>query len=111
VRQARATAAASNRRFEEVVAEWVERGSGEQPVESLPDVELLAASDSQLAESLQTELSILLARNRETTLIPADRSRLDELLNLYRRGLIFKARATKEAVSRGLKSRLGDHAA
>jgi hypothetical protein len=111
VRQARALAAATNRRFEDAVAEWIGRAVAEPPVESLTDADLLAVCDSRLPESAQEELSDLLARNREGGLVPADRGRLDDPLAAYRRGLALKARAVKEAVTRGLKPRLGDHAA
>lgn len=111
VRQARAVAASTNRRFEDVVAEWIERAIAEPPVESLPDAELLAACDRTLPDAVQDELSHLLAANREGALSAPERERLDSLLTAYRRGLVFKARALKEAVSRGLKHPLGDHAA
>jgi hypothetical protein len=111
VRQARALAAATNRRLEDAVAEWIERAVADPPVEALPEAELLSLCDSRLADPLQDELSDLLARNREGGLAPAARGRLDELLAAYRRGLVLKARAVKEAVARGLKPRLGDHAA
>jgi hypothetical protein len=111
VRQARALAAASNRRLDDVLAELIERGIAESPVESLPDAELLAACDRQLPESEQGELSELLEKNRAETLSESDRARLDELLTAYRRGLVLKARAWKEAVARGLRPRPGDHAA
>src|SRR5581483_9397850 len=103
VRQARALAAATNRPFEQAVAEWIERAVAAPPVESLPDAELLSACDSRLPEPIQAELSDLLVRNREGALTPADRGRLDELLAAYRSGLVLKARAFKEAVARGLK--------
>jgi hypothetical protein len=110
-RQARAVAAATNRRLEDAVVEWIERAISDPPVESLSDADLLIACDSRLPEGLQDELSALLIRNREETLPGADRARLDDLLGAYRRGLVLKARAWKEAVARGLKPRLGDHAA
>ena len=111
VRQARALAAATNRPFDEAVADWIGRAVADPPVESLPDPDLLAVCDGQLPDAVQQELSDLLARHREGPLTPADRGRLDELLAVYRRGLVLKARAAKEAVARGLKPRLDDHAA
>jgi hypothetical protein len=111
VRQARALAAATNRPFDEAVADWIGRAVADPPVESLSDTHLLAVCDSQLPGAVQQELSDLLARNREGTIAAADRGRLDELLAAYRRGLVLKARAVKEAVTRGLKPRLDDHAA
>lgn len=98
LRQARALAASTNRRFE-------------PPVDSLPDADLLSACDSRLPDAAQGELSELLAENREGSLKAGGRERLDGLLAAYRRGLVIKARAMKEAVARGLKPRLGEHAA
>jgi hypothetical protein len=59
----------------------------------------------------QDALSELLARQREAPLDDAARERLDQLLAIYRRGLVLKARAWSEAVRRNLRPRLGDHAA
>ncbi len=103
VRQARELAAATNRPFEDAVAD--------PPVESLPDAQLLALCASRLPDAEQDELSELLARNREGELAPAARLRLDGLLAAYRRGLVIKGRAVKEAVSRGLTPRLDGDAA
>ena len=38
-------------------------------------------------------------------------ARLDELMGVYRQGLVLKARAIKEAVTRGLRPPLADDAA
>jgi hypothetical protein len=111
VRQARALAAAANRSLDDVLAELIERGMTGSPVETMPDSELLAACDQQLPEPDQQELSGLLAARQDGPLTPADGRRLDELLATYRRGLVLKARAWKEAVARGIKPRLGEHAA
>jgi hypothetical protein len=51
----------------------------------------------------QEELSRLLIGNREGLLPDAERERLEELMQVYRRGLIRKAQALKTAVTRGLK--------
>lgn len=111
VRQARALAAATNRPFEVAVADWIGRGVADAPVETLPDAEVLALCDSRLPDADQAELSHLLAGNREGTLAPADRGRLDALLGAYRRGLVLKARAVKEAAARGLAPRRDGDAA
>jgi hypothetical protein len=105
VRQARELAAATNRALEDAVADWIGRAVADPPVESLPDAHLLALCDSRLSDTEQDELSELLARNRENELTAADRPRLDGLLAAYRRGLIVKGRAVKEAMSRGLTPR------
>lgn len=111
VRQARELAAATNRPFEDAVADWIGRAIADPPVESLPDAQLLALCASRLPDAEQDELSDLLARNREGELSPADRPQLDGLLAAYRRGLVVKGRAAKEAVSRGLAPRLDGNAA
>ena len=102
MRQARAAAAASNRRLDDAVADWIGRAVADPPVERIPDDQLLALYGSRLADGEQDELSGLLGRNREGTLFAADRPGLDELMTAYRAGLVRKARAVKEAVSRGL---------
>ena len=111
VRQARALAAASGRRLDDAVAEWIGRAVAETPVEGLPDDQLLAVCDGQLPAADQDELSGLLADDREGRLSAEGRRRLDDLMAEYRRGLVVKARAVKEAVARGLKPRVaGDGA-
>ena len=83
----------------------------EPPVESLPDADLLALCDAELDESRQEELGSLLAELREGELSASQRLRLDELMGGYRRGLVLKARAIKEAVGRGLRASLGSYGA
>jgi hypothetical protein len=110
-RQARSLAAAANRRLEDAAVEWIARAVAEPPIEALPDAELLRWCDAQLDSARQTELSDLLAGHREGGLDEPARARLDELMADYRRGLVFKARAWKEAVARGLRPPPADHAA
>jgi hypothetical protein len=100
VRRARALAAATNRRFEDVVAEWIGRVVDDPPVESLPDEQILALCDARLPDAEQSELSELLARNKDGELADTDRGRLNQLMAAYRQGLVQKARAVKEAVAR-----------
>jgi hypothetical protein len=101
--RARAVAAQTHRRFEEVLVEWMDRAGTEPAVESLPDEELLALCDSQLDAGQQAELSELLDCNREGLLQEGQRQQLDELMRVYRRGLVRKAQALKTAVARGLR--------
>jgi hypothetical protein len=109
--QARALATATNRRLEDAVVEWIGRAVAEPGVESLPNDQLLALCDAALDAAQQDELSTLLSRHRESELEPQDRSRLDELMLDYRRGLVLKARAIHEAVRRRLKPPLANDAA
>lgn len=109
--RARAVALATNRRLEEVVAEWVGRGAAEPAVEFSSDEQLMAMCDASLPAAAQDELSNLLARNRESLLDAGARRRLDELMAYYRQGLLLKAKAWREAVARGIKPPLSDSAA
>jgi len=112
-RRAKAIAAASHRRLEDAVVEWIRRAVAEPDVKTLPDDEVLRLCDATLEPHDQEELSGLLADSRELGLDPAGQARLDELMALYRRGLVLKARAWEEAVTRGLRtpSNDADHAA
>ena len=107
----RARAVAGNRRLEEAVIEWIGRAVDNPPVESLPDAELIVLCDSELDDATQMELSALLDELREGTIPASVQPRLDELMSDYRRGLVLKARALKEAVARGLRPGLDGHAA
>ncbi len=101
-RDARAIATSTHRQMEDVLLEWMDRASANPPVESLPDDQVLALCKLQLNPAQQSELSDLLARNREGSLNASDQVRLDELLNEYRHGMVRKAQALKVAVDRGL---------
>ena len=109
--RARALAAACHRRLEEAVVDWIGRAVAEPPVETLSDEQLLALCGATLDSAQQDELSALLAQHREGLLTEDDRGRLDQLLAAYRHGLVLKAAALKEAVTRGLQPRLDDDAA
>lgn len=101
--RARETATRTHRRIEDVVIDWIERIAAEPPVEALPDDQVLALCDMQMKAEQQEELGDLLARNREQALSSAEQARLDELLRIYRRGLVRKAQAIQVAVERGLR--------
>ena len=83
--------------------------AAETPVEVMTDAEVLDLSQSHLADDEQTSLSDLLGR--QANLNGTEWEQLDSLLTAYRRGLVLKARAMKEAVGRGLIPRLDGHAA
>jgi hypothetical protein len=103
---ARAVAERTQRPFESVLVEWLDRTAEMLPIEQLPDDQVLALRDLQLGEEEQAELSELLARGREGELTSEDRVRLEALMRMYERGLLYKARALKVAVDRGLQPRL-----
>jgi hypothetical protein len=109
--RARALAAATNRRLEDAVVDWIGVAVAEPDVGSLSDESRLTLCKAMIEASQQEELSDLLARHREGELTESDRARLDGLISVYRSGLVRKARALKEAVARGLRPRLDDDAA
>lgn len=104
--RAKEIAILTNRRLEEVLVEWIDRASQELPVESLPDDWVLALCDMQMESEQQEALSELLESNRERQLNNEEANQLDELMQVYRSGLVRKARALKVAVERGLRPAL-----
>ncbi|MCI0553679.1 MAG: hypothetical protein L0287_22255 [Anaerolineae bacterium] len=106
VRQAMHAALKSQQRIEEVLARWLEKTVSEMPVDELPDEEVLALTELQLAPTQEASLSELLSRNREGTLDAEGRRKLDELMRIYEHGLLRKAQALRVAVQRGLREPL-----
>jgi hypothetical protein len=102
VRQAATVASQTQRRIEDVLAEWLESVVNELPVESLSDSEVIQLTQLQLSDDQQIALSELLERNRENSLDEHDRRYLDELMRAYEHGLLRKAQALRVAVHRGL---------
>jgi predicted transcriptional regulator len=105
-RRVKELAARTRRRPEDILVEWLDRAAAEFPVEALSDDEILSLCDAEMEVSDQAELSQLLVGNREGTLTEAERSRLDELMQRYRYGLVRKAQAWKVAIERGLRAAL-----
>jgi hypothetical protein len=105
-RSVKEVAARTHRRVEDVLVDWLDKAATELPVESLSDEEVLALCEKQLEADQQVELSFLLEKNREGQLERKEENRLDELMRLYRRGLVRKGQAWEIAVARGLKSSL-----
>ncbi len=104
--QVHKVAAVTQRRLEEVLLEWIEHAITEIPVELLPDDQVLAWCEMQMPPEQQEQLDTLLIRLREGQLNETERRKLDELMHIYRQGLVRKARAWKVAVERGLKAPL-----
>ncbi len=99
--QARAVASRTQRRFEDVLVDWLRHAGTEPPVESLPDDELLALCDAEMDETSQDELGELLDRNREGQMDEAGRGRLEELMRVYRRGTSILRQAGLEKSRKG----------
>ena len=104
VRHAAHVAAQTQRRIEEVLADWLERVITEIPVEELSDAEVLALTELQMTVAQQSLLSDLLARSREGILDTEGRRQLDTLMHIYEHGLLRKAQALRVAVQRGLRA-------
>jgi hypothetical protein len=103
LRTAAHAAEESQRRVEEVLADWLERAITEMPVETFSDEEILALTEQQLKSEDQDALSDLLVRSREGQLDAEGQDRLDALMGGYERGLLRKAQALRVAVQRGLR--------
>jgi len=88
------------------LTEWIEQSVTEFPVELLPDNDVLALCDLRMPAGQQEILDDLMIPNREGRLSKIERRQLDELMQIYRRGLVRKARAWKVAVERKLKAPL-----
>ncbi|MCY6493415.1 hypothetical protein [Leptolyngbya sp. GGD] len=104
--QVREVATLTQRPLEEVLLEWLTRGSAEPEISSLTDDQVLALCDSELSSQEQTQLSDLLGRQRENQLHEDEMQQLNQLLQRYRRGLVRKAEAWKVAVERDLRPAL-----
>lgn len=68
VRHAETVASQTQRRVEDVLAEWLESVVNEVPVEELSDSEVLGLTQLQLSDEQQAELSELLDRHCENSL-------------------------------------------
>jgi hypothetical protein len=101
--QAKQIASLTHRRLEDVLVEWIDRAVTDLPIESLPNDQILMLCDLQLEPQQQERLSDLLAQNQEGQLSPTETEQLDQLMKIYRQGLVRKARALKVAVEKGLR--------
>lgn len=99
---ARQVAKQTKRHLEDVLLDWLDRSTEDLPVDMLTDDQVLSLASSQLAADEQQELSNLLAMNREGALTATQQIRLDQLMRIYRHGLVRKAQAIQVAVERGL---------
>jgi hypothetical protein len=107
VRSARAVAARTHRRVEEVSVGWIDQAAADVPVDCLSDEEILGLCGMQMAGEDQKALNHPLACNREGQLDDTDRTRLDALMQMYRRGPLRKAQAWKVAAVCGLSAACG----
>jgi hypothetical protein len=103
MREVRAIAERTGQNLEDVLADWLGRMADELPVEALSDARVLELCDLQMTPEQQSQLSDLLAENREGQLDKSRYEQLDSLMHLYRAGMLRKAEALKVAVQRGLR--------
>jgi len=96
------TADQTQRSLAEVLLTWLDRAAEELPVSELSDEQILSLTKLQMDEASQSELSELLAQNREDSLGVSSRQRLDQLMCVYRYNLVRKAEAFKVATERRL---------
>jgi predicted transcriptional regulator len=95
-------AAFTGSRIEDILLELIDRASSELVIESLPDNQVLTLCNLQMENQQQELLTELLARQREGQLNDNENTQLDELMQIYRQGLVRKAKAVKVAVERGI---------
>jgi hypothetical protein len=104
VQLARDIAARTGRNVAAILSEWIDRSVAEVPIETLSDEQVLALSDQQMNEQDQTNLSQLLADQREGRLDKQGKAYLEKHMQTYRRGLVRKAQALNIAQSLWLLS-------
>jgi hypothetical protein len=108
LRRALEIAANSDRDLEHVLEEWIDRSADEIPMEAMSDREILALCNFEMNLVQTQELRHLLNADRAGNLSIDESTRMDELLQIYRRGIIRKARAMEVAKARGLLTRSAD---
>jgi predicted DNA-binding protein len=103
-RRVEAFAKRSGRSMGELLAETIELTLS--PLEESSDEDVLKATAVTMAEADDRRLSELLGLQRESALTQTDRAELTDLMGLYERMLLRKAKALQEAVRRGLRGPL-----
>lgn len=93
----------SHRDLEAVLEEWLQDYVDDLPIEQLSDREILSLCKFELNPMYQHELRYLLYHHQQDTLTVTQGTRLDQLLRVYRKGLVRRARAHQVALARGLQ--------
>jgi len=101
-------ASRSQRELEDVLEEWLGRYADDLPVETLSDEEVLRQTRFEMNLIQKQELRNLLYAHRVRKLSIGESARLDELLQIYRKGTVRRARAFEIARARGLISKTDD---
>jgi hypothetical protein len=71
-------------------------------ISELDDAQIIALTQLEMAPDQDDRLSELLYKQQAATLTPQEPEELDDLMQIYREGLLRKATALAEAVHRGL---------
>lgn len=104
LQKAREIASLNDRTVEEILLEWINLASQEISPELLSNDQILALTQLQMPQDQQDLFRELQIRQRENQLTDLECFQLNELMQIYRKGLIRKAQALKIAVQRGLIS-------
>ena len=99
-----AIARRSGRPMGELLAETIEMTFS--PLDDCSNEEVLTATTVTMPDAEDHRLSELLERQAEGELRPGERGELADLMGLYERLLLRKAKALQEAVRRGLRGPL-----
>lgn len=99
---AEAAANRSKRKIEDVLVNWLEKGSSEVDLEKFSDTEILALIKAKISPEKQERLSDLLFRNREIGLNSEEQAELDLMVEICELNNLKKAEAMQIAVKRGL---------
>ncbi|RMG77901.1 MAG: hypothetical protein D6711_00445 [Chloroflexi bacterium] len=97
--QAHKHAAITGRSLEDILNDWLVSVMDNIPIEQLSNDEVLSLCNFKLNPMQEAELRRLL---NAQTLTSQENARLDELLKVYRRGIIRKHQALQVASARGL---------
>jgi hypothetical protein len=112
-KQVHEVAELTQRKPEDVLIEWLDsyacaNGDGgsldEIAIGDLSDEQILQLCDLQMSEPEQTQMSLLLEKQREGILQQGELEQLEGLLQVYRRGMVRKAEALKIAMGKGLRA-------
>jgi hypothetical protein len=108
VKKVKEIATLNHRGIEEMLIEWIDSAVNDIPVDFLPNEQILALCKLQMSTEQQEVFSDLQIRNREEHLNELETSKLNELMQIYRGGLVRKAQAINVAVKRGLMPPLNE---
>jgi hypothetical protein len=108
VKKVKEIATLNHRSIEEMLIEWIDRAVNDVPIDSLPNEQILALCNLQMNMQQQEIFSDLQTRNREEQLNEQETNKLNELMQIYRSGLVRKAHAINVAVKRGLMPALNE---